>query len=638
VGVRQLATTALCAAAAAAFVPPAFAASPEEELAAKYAPVVRLVEQEEECGYGEPYQPTDVDVLFGSDEVVLRGPWDTTNVAKIAPLAADLTASKVAYHLDFPGNALEPGCAYEQWSKRITTGTRPTTYARVVPEPARPGTLALQYWLFYVYNDFNNKHEGDWEMIQLVFDVGSAGEALGSSPTSVGYSQHEGAERAAWGEDKLELVDGTHPVVYSAAGSHANYFDPALFLGRSAAQGVGCDDTTEPSRDLRPIVAFVPTDEAAYLRAFPWLGFTGNWGELRPAFYNGPTGPNAKQQWTEPISWSEETWRDSAYAIPAGSSLGTSATDFFCSAVAAGSDLLTSIANNPGPTLLVLGGIVALLFWAASQTSWSAAAPLRLARRRAWGEIVTSAWRMYGRRFWLFAAIGFVFVPLGFVITFVQYLLFRIVAFAPLVDSAGESNVVVAGLAFDLGLLLSILGLTVVQAATAQSLRDIDEGRSTGALDAYRAALDRVWSLLGGLVLAALVVFALTLTLVGIPIAIWLVVRWSLFAQAVQLEGRSALSGLRRSGALVRGSWWRAATITLVVTGIGLLVGPLLGAILLFVSDASFNLVNLVAALVYTIALPFAAIATTYLYHDLRVREALEARGERALEILPAEI
>jgi hypothetical protein len=74
------------------------------------------------------------------------------------------------------------------------------------------------------------------------------------------------------------------------------------------------------------------------------------------------------------------------------------------------------------------------------------------------------------------------------------------------------------------------------------------------------------------------------------------------------------------------------------VTGIGLLVGPLLGAILLFVSDASFNLVNLVAALVYTIALPFAAIATTYLYHDLRVREALEARGERALEILPAEI
>ena len=29
--------------------------------------------------------------------------------------------------------------------------------------------------MFYVFNDWNNLHEGDWEMIQLIFDVDTAG-------------------------------------------------------------------------------------------------------------------------------------------------------------------------------------------------------------------------------------------------------------------------------------------------------------------------------------------------------------------------------------------------------------------------------------------------------------------------------
>jgi hypothetical protein len=37
------------------------------------------------------------------------------------------------------------------------------------------------------------------------------------------------------------------------------------------------------------------------------------------------------------------------------------------------------------------------------------------------------------------------------------------------------------------------------------------------------------------------------------------------------------------------------------------------------VTHASFNFINLVSSLVYAIVLPFAAIATTYLYFDLRV-------------------
>jgi hypothetical protein len=46
----------------------------ETALAERFAPVVRLVEQAEECGYGEPYRPIDVDAIFAEPTVSLRGP------------------------------------------------------------------------------------------------------------------------------------------------------------------------------------------------------------------------------------------------------------------------------------------------------------------------------------------------------------------------------------------------------------------------------------------------------------------------------------------------------------------------------------------------------------------------------------
>ena len=209
-------------------------AGPEEDLAQRYAPVVRLVEQLEECGPGEPYEPSDIDAYLDEETVSLRGPWRSNDLVEIAPSAGALGKGLYEYNLDFPGDALSPGCDYERWARRITDDTEPTVYAHVVADPEHPDRLALQYWLFYAFNDWNNLHEGDWEIVQLLFDAASAEEALAGAPTEIGYSQHEGAERAAWGDDKLELVDGTHPVVHPAAGSHANFFDVGLHLGRSA--------------------------------------------------------------------------------------------------------------------------------------------------------------------------------------------------------------------------------------------------------------------------------------------------------------------------------------------------------------------------------------------------------------------
>ena len=167
------------------------------------------------------------------------------------------------------------------------------------------------------------------------------------TPLEVGYSQHEGLEVSSWDDPKLQIVDGTHPVVHAAAGSHANYFDDALYLGTSAEQGFGCDDTRGPADDVRPDVAVIPSDPDAARAAFPWIDFQGRWGQREEAFYNGPTGPNTKESWTHPISYQEEKGRDVSYAVPAGDLVGTSATDFFCNVVSSGSEVVRKLADDP---------------------------------------------------------------------------------------------------------------------------------------------------------------------------------------------------------------------------------------------------------------------------------------------------
>ena len=606
----------------------------ETALADRHAPVVRLVEQLEECGHGEPFRPIDVELVFDEPTVALRGPWNPIDLVQIGPKADDL-AGLFEYHLDFPGHALEPGCDYERWDRRLRDGSEPTVYAHVATDPGHPGKLALQYWLYYTYNDWNNLHEGDWEMIQLVFDAASAEEALAEEPVSVGYSQHEGAEAAEWGEDKLELVDGRRPVVYPAAGSHANFFDAALFVGSSAQQGVGCDDTRGPHVEYAPRVVTIPSDAAAARAAFPWITFEGRWGELQDAFYNGPTGPNLKTQWTEPIAWSDE-WRSRAYAVPSGGLFGTGATDFFCEAVATGSRALVTWFRQPVTTLLVLATILGLAVFGATRTEWRPVAPLRVARRRAWGQILSAAGRMYVKRAVLFLGIGILFIPLGILISLVQALLlggFGLIG----VDTSGEGAGALALLVVIVGTTFTLLGLGLVQAATACALVRLDRGEEIGPIQAYRQALARFRPLLGALGIAVAVWVALTATAFLFPVAIWLAIRWSLIAPVVELEeGHSAAGALGRSGELVRGRWPRVASLVGLGVILALAAGPLLGAFLILVTAAPLALLNVVAGVVYALAMPFVALTTAYVYFDARARFELE-RDEEPGE-LPAEI
>jgi hypothetical protein len=73
----------------------------------------------------------------------------------------------------------------------------------------------------------------------------------------------------------------------------------------------------------------------------------------------------------------------------------------------------------------------------------------------------------------------------------------------------------------------------------------------------------------------------------------------------------------------------------LFITLIALLLGPLVGVLLLFITSASFNFINIVSGVIYAMVLPYAAIATTYLYFDLPSRATSERRPKGRATFFP---
>jgi hypothetical protein len=369
-------------------------------------------------------------------------------------------------------------------------------------------------------------------------------------------------------------------------------------------------------------------------KAFPWIAFEGRWGELQPAFFNGPTGPNLKSQWTEPIEWSSG-WRARSYTVPGGSAFGPQATGFFCGAIGGGSKALVQLVHHPLEFSVVLSGLVLLAIFLLSRTAWRPSAPLHLARRRAWGQVLASAARMYVARFPLFVGMGVLFMPIALLVTLLQALVLHATNVIG-VQTGGESSGLLAFVVVAIGTALTLLALGVVQAATARALVEIDQGRPVGPVQAYRLAFDSVGPLFGALLVATLVVSLLASSIFLLPIAVWLAGRWALIAPVIELERVSAPVALRRSGRLVRGRWLKVATLIVAGGALVLVIGPLIGVLLILATNAPFWLVNVIAGIVYAVTMPFVALATAYVYFDARVRS--ELTDAREIAVLPEEI
>jgi hypothetical protein len=376
----------------------------------------------------------------------------------------------------------------------------------------------------------------------------------------------------------------------------------------------------------------VPTARADYLRQYPWLAFEGRWGERQRSFFDGPTGPNMKTSWTEPIQDAAATWRDDSSVVPAGTLLGPNTTNAFCSAVATGSNLVRETLDRTWLLGLVLATIVALIWFAASRTRWNDAAPLPARTRRAWGQTVVAALRLFRDRPGLFARFVAAFVVLSLLTLALAEL--QVARRDAPTDLGAPTEDPTGFWASLLALVITFLTLAtyvVLLAAVTTTLDRLDRGVPMTAGRALRRVVP-IWKpLTRAAVQYVVVITALTLFVATIPLAIYYAVSRAFAVPAVVAEQCSGRTALRRSRMLVKGRWWRTAVPLAIVVGLGLSVGPITGIALLLGTDLPTVLIDLVASVLFALAMPVASAAVVYLYFDrAALRPTSPGSGELA--------
>jgi RsiW-degrading membrane proteinase PrsW (M82 family) len=308
---RGLAVAVVCAAVLAAGAVPALADGPtppgDAELARRYAPVFYFHP-------AEIFRPQPVDVIVQQARLrQSRRLWFDVNVLlsldvhDLFDLESDESHFLDVWYGDDGSSAYTNYSAHQAYYEAVLSpgagGPPSAVYAHVVRDED-PDHVTIQYWALYFYNDWFNKHEGDWEMVQVVLTA--EGE-----PEWVVLSQHHGGTRRAWNSAPVE--DGTHPAAYVALGSHANYFagDEVYPNGKTVGNArVEILDRTGSVGRVIPDVILIPDRAglATGLGAWPgaeWLPFQGRWGEAAvQSDFGGPLGPADKgAQWERPYAW-----------------------------------------------------------------------------------------------------------------------------------------------------------------------------------------------------------------------------------------------------------------------------------------------------------------------------------------------
>lgn len=193
--------------------------------------------------------------------------------------------------------------------------------------------LALQYWYLYLYNDFKNNHEGDWEMVTIEL-------AADGSPQHIGVSCHHGGWQRPWSGARKE---GDRPLVYVARGSHGGYLSyragghhvvnvvrrlnlprAVRFLGpllqrlpflrwRDHPPADPVLDVGAPAHDrgqrVEPTLKVVPEGTPAGDSDYWWMRYEGKWGSSHSRLFgtvgvDSPWSDGGRDpRWADPIEW-----------------------------------------------------------------------------------------------------------------------------------------------------------------------------------------------------------------------------------------------------------------------------------------------------------------------------------------------
>jgi len=227
--------------------------------AAQYAPVLHLAT-------AEHYKPLAMQD-YVSQASLRSGTPPRGKLAQSAPTLFSLPTGTGASYLDVRG--AEPylhASSYRTVEQRLEQAhPRPTVYWRIARQ-ASTGTTAIEYWFLYLYNDFADKHEADWEGVTVFVKDGS--------PIGSAYSQHQGRSWTAWPATATD----DHPSVYVAAGSHADYPAPGSYRVKVCFTISVKRCTTVSQRDNARGDGATFTSSDYDLVSLGGTGFTGSWG------------------------------------------------------------------------------------------------------------------------------------------------------------------------------------------------------------------------------------------------------------------------------------------------------------------------------------------------------------------------
>jgi hypothetical protein len=259
--------------------------------------------------------------------------------------AASADGRPIRYYVDAPGDDRPGGGdGLTRWRRRWRqivqpdgveqapghSAYRPTQYAHLFWWNRAQGLLAVQYWFYYPFNEWVNRHEGDWERIQIVLRGPSRLEPGAKfAPVAHQFFFHEYWTQPAEmvrlaGQDAAE----DHPLVYvggrgrflawSGSFSGGSYPLPARFPGAGFRGGplAPDDDASHPARFIGASdfqVILLPEPHRLDARRSPELSW------LRLPFYAGqrtmstnppgfaafgrdhpPLQPAARASWLQP--------------------------------------------------------------------------------------------------------------------------------------------------------------------------------------------------------------------------------------------------------------------------------------------------------------------------------------------------
>ncbi|HVS99189.1 MAG TPA: hypothetical protein VHE08_01600 [Solirubrobacterales bacterium] len=609
-----------------ALLPAAAHADPAaQRLAQKYVPIAELRKQTDPpCETAEEqYQPTSVDTVLGNPTVLLQHAADGAPPVTVrrAPTAAQIAGLGEGWYLDLEGEVLGDTCVYARaFRKLVEEGRAPAVaYAHIAREAGHPG-FALQYWFFWYFNQFNDLHEGDWEGMQITFGAATPAAALGEEPGEIILFQHAGGERAQWSDGKVQK-QGTHPVVYPAAGSHATFYDSAVYVENGQhGSGLGCDNTTGPLRELKLRPILLPERVASQGR-FAWTGYDGRWGEKEKGYNNGPTGPQTKTQWREPFNWMAQQ-RTTSPRLPGGTIAGPQVTAAFCGAVAVASQLVNLDAQSPPAAAATVIVVAILIILFVGVTAWRPVDLDHLRRRRALGQIIRAARQFYGRHWPVLLPVALA----ALVLIGATNLLAGAISET---NSHSGSGLHLAG-ADLLEQFVRPIAQALVAAIAIVVAREATRSREVGFLQALRGVRERFWRVVGAQLLATLGVLLLALSVIGLPWALWKLVGWAFVQQEVLFTDKGFRASFRASSELVRGRWFRTARVVLIFYVIGIATGPILTFALIFTA-LPLIWINVIGSLVFALLIPFTALGETFLYFDLSVREEEEPVRRRGV-------